>query len=60
MKKRLFAVLVCLVMIVSLTGCNLTPPTQTATPTKPASTQTDPGSTTSQPEIKLVLQRLIH
>jgi tripartite ATP-independent transporter DctP family solute receptor len=54
MKKRLFAVLVCLVMIVSLTGCNLTPPTQTATPTKPASTQTDPGSTTSQPEIKLV------
>ncbi|HZK26664.1 MAG TPA: TRAP transporter substrate-binding protein [Thermoclostridium sp.] len=51
MKKRLFIVLLCLVVVLSITGCSLTPPANTGTPAGTDSSQSK-GST--QSEVKLV------
>ncbi|NLO39370.1 MAG: TRAP transporter substrate-binding protein [Ruminiclostridium sp.] len=52
MKKRLFVVLLCVVFIVSMTACGLTPPTQTTTPTKAPEQTSQPA--TSDPQVTLV------
>jgi predicted small lipoprotein YifL len=55
MKKTLFTILICLVMIFSITACSLQSPTQ---PTTPAQTDTpkttQPDTKSSQPEVTLV------
>jgi len=52
MKKKFFVVLLCLVFIVSMTACQLTPP-QPADPTK-APAQSQPNVTDSDPQVTLV------
>lgn len=52
MKKRLFVVLICVVFIISITGCGLTSPTQTAAPTKAPGQTNQPES--SDPPVTLV------
>lgn len=52
MKKRLFVALLCLVFLVSITGCNQTTPSQPAAPTK-TPTQMTPNAS-SDPEVTLV------
>ncbi len=68
MKKRLFITLLCLVFIVSITACGLTPPTQSAEPAKAAepakpaepakaaepAKPAEPAEATSDPEVTLV------
>ncbi len=52
MKKKLFVVLLCVVFIVSMTACGLTPPTQTTTPTKAPEQTNQPAA--SDPQVTLV------
>ena len=56
MKKRLFAILMCLVVIVSMTACGLKSPTQPSTPTQTPTKAPDQTAqpSASNPEITLV------
>lgn len=55
MKKTLFTILICLVMIFSITACSLQSPTQPSTPAQTdTSKTTQPDTKSSQPEVTLV------